>query len=1258
MAFNISPSINVYEREALTFAELNTTGKGAQAGFSQWGPSLIPVDVNSSEIEEQFGVPTEETYLSHFISKDFLRYSSKLSFVRVVGENSRNSAVKIAAPVANPDFVVVMADSTVIINPLGNDVDGQDSSLLLMSIAGEPLTGSTQTISIPKGVFEIDSDGIISFTPNENSGTFDVPYTIANILGMQSSSYIRITVATPQLRLTTQTIKRFDPTYWRVDGADSSSFSLTNYGNGFEVLFASRLKDDFVGIIWDTEDTKDHQLLAYETNYDYSNLIWAFDLELSDTMPVLNNESVAYTLTVEYLDTLGRKGIAYIALYHYSDNPGGRSAHIEINFNEVKAGFSNNVDFNVRHITKMFLGGYVSEYEKEHTNLPATIYGYVRVTNSVVSGKNANLILNSVNVDDHDVGMCTSYDDHYDLNPQRLVNNMRALGFNGFLNHYCGMSKYPEMNWDYDVNWFRIPDTLVTGESVVNQAAAQWHRKYAQALKANGLNPVFSVSWELFSQAARTEWCQTEWDGTLGRTGYEPPSYFASLSNPNVEVYLHKAYKEFGHILQETGNVVNLQIGEPWWWFNTASLMPCVYDYPTKLAFNADTGLYAPDLGDIHEALNRTGTPYDEFKLWLRNRLGTFCQNIRTVVKAEFGEQAIVCPLIFFPSIRTIEPSIATYINFPVEHYSYPNFDYVMTEAYDWLISQPPRLDLTHLTVGEIPIDEMGYPPEKIAYLTGFVPDRAIAYIYGYDHTSDYRIAIWQRMYGDIYNNQEFGVMKQFVWAYPQVMFDSITFDARFPKGFFDKLRYNSIVTDNTPYSDEVFSENPQPYEPEPILKPKDVYAELNDDYSITVHFGVEHDIPGTTFEIHVLNHTGMYSIWSGFTTDYEITISASDRISNNIENPLKVYIVPSVGDPSEILDIEASIISVPIEHALVIAGGANALGHFTDLSSEGYLYSSSIALRNKYAEIKGYDPKSIAVIQCAWGSSGADKGSDDDPTNGVNHWWNLDMDSAGNRLTEALALIDPYKDLVRDILWAQGENDAIAYRRASPSISSPERYADATNKILDSLIEYCPNVTKVTFQSLGRSYYGSGVNPPETDGIGWKAYRDAQRSLIQTRSDVVLGSWVPGSAKSSGYKVEPDGLGYIHYKPKTYHDTAIEAAIVMASSSLDRIVTPPIWVDMVPVGGITTTREPDGAITWNWNSSGYSNYIFQQFNVLDGTLLYEKQLSSTTETFSAELQRATYDGFTAGNVLYAIYGYDPTSGIVSPAEKISEAIA
>ncbi|MCL8352069.1 hypothetical protein M9Y34_16975, partial [Acinetobacter baumannii] len=43
-------------------------------------------------------------------------------------------------------------------------------------------------------------------------------------------------------------IDRFSPIYWRIDGPQTTSFAITNYGNGFEASFRSRMTNDLVGI--------------------------------------------------------------------------------------------------------------------------------------------------------------------------------------------------------------------------------------------------------------------------------------------------------------------------------------------------------------------------------------------------------------------------------------------------------------------------------------------------------------------------------------------------------------------------------------------------------------------------------------------------------------------------------------------------------------------------------------------------------------------------------------------------------------------------------------------------------------------------------------------------------------------------------------------------------------------------------------------------------------------------------------------------
>ena len=598
-------------------------------------------------------------------------------------------------------------------------------------------------------------------------------------------------------------IDRFSPIYWRIDGPQTMSFAITNYGNGFEASFRSRMANDLVGISWDSSDTKDHKFLAYETKYSYAGVVWDFDIELSASMPVLNNPSLTPTLTVYYKDN-GIDKIAYIVLFNYANNPSSRTAHIRINWDTVKAGFSATDSFPVTNIQRISFSGFTSDYNSQSaTPLSQPKDGYIRVTNSVVTGTNAKLNLSRVVVPQHNYGICTSYDDHYDLNPQRLVNNMVALGYKGLVNHYCGMSHYPEMTWKTDINKWQIPDTMVTGEAVVNSCTRKWHEKYAQALHNASMQPIFGVSFEMYSLGANEYWAQRDWNNNLGRTGYEPPSYFFSLSHQNALAYLHKVFIEFADAMVAGGCDVNMQIGEPWWWYNTGTNLPCVYDYPTKLAFNADTGLYAPDLGTIYEAMNKTGTPYDEFKTWLRNKLGQTCQDIRTVIKAKYSS-AKVSPLIFFPSIQSPIQTLATYINYPSQHYSYPNFDYMMTEAYDWLLEA--RLDLAHQAVSQIPIQGLGYPANKVIYLSGFVPDESIAYIYGFDKNKPYRMPIWQRIFGDMKNNVSLGLIKQFIWAYPQVMFDSITIDTtQAPNGFFVENTLYSPISDNTPYPPDIY---------------------------------------------------------------------------------------------------------------------------------------------------------------------------------------------------------------------------------------------------------------------------------------------------------------------------------------------------------------------------------------------------------------------------------------------------------------------
>lgn len=114
---------------------------------------------------------------------------------------------------------------------------------------------------------------------------------------------------------------------------------------------------------------------------------------------------------------------------------------------------------------------------------------------------------------------------------------------------------------------------------------------------------------------------------------------------------------------------------------------------------------------------------------------------------------------------------------------------------------------LTHCQrLSETPVQELNYPADKTAYLAGFVPDASIAHLYGFDRTKPYQTPIWQRIFGDMENNDVLGLLKQFIWAYPQIMSDSITIDIeQAPEGFFIQQEYHLPVNDDTPYPPEIY---------------------------------------------------------------------------------------------------------------------------------------------------------------------------------------------------------------------------------------------------------------------------------------------------------------------------------------------------------------------------------------------------------------------------------------------------------------------
>lgn len=83
MAFLLSPSVIVTEKDLTSIIPAVSTSAGAFAGVFAWGPLLEPITITSeSNLVERFGLPNDENFTSFFSAANFLAYSNNLLTVR------------------------------------------------------------------------------------------------------------------------------------------------------------------------------------------------------------------------------------------------------------------------------------------------------------------------------------------------------------------------------------------------------------------------------------------------------------------------------------------------------------------------------------------------------------------------------------------------------------------------------------------------------------------------------------------------------------------------------------------------------------------------------------------------------------------------------------------------------------------------------------------------------------------------------------------------------------------------------------------------------------------------------------------------------------------------------------------------------------------------------------------------------------------------------------------------------------------------
>ncbi len=539
-------------------------------------------------------------------------------------------------------------------------------------------------------------------------------------------------------------IQRFDPRFWTVNFPRPMMAAVTTSAS--DALRADCVfyqKNNLAGLIWDSEDTLDHPLTAYETSRDYRGLTLDFNWR-SDGLVALDALN-GPTLTIEGRDEAGTARTWYVRLWNYaSGSP--TDAVVSLPFDSLDGGFLLPTEADpvfAGDIDRMFISLAPVGYDIAGGDFAEPVEASVELSGIRADGSGATLEIGDVMVPPHGIGMCTAFDDSGTQTPARLLRNIRALGYRGEIVHYLGMSHYFRLAANGAGGFEIAPD-----ESAFNVAAAAWHENYFAHSKALGFEPIASLSYELLAMHCPQNWAQRDANGNAGLTGWDPPSNLISPANEGAVAYLQKVALAAVQWLEDAGLPVRFQIGEPWWWVNGDG-QPCIYDDAARSALGGDPVI----IDDLSAVL---GTEEKQLLDDAGALLAQSTSDICAAIRAAADGDADIRLLAFAPTVLDPRHPDLHRANLPTG-WAHPAFDRLQVEDYDWLTAN--RTNLRRAAYAAID-EKLGYPPEAQDYLAGFVLDSA--------DSSD----MWPLIDGGLDEAQERGIQRRFVWASPQVFRD------------------------------------------------------------------------------------------------------------------------------------------------------------------------------------------------------------------------------------------------------------------------------------------------------------------------------------------------------------------------------------------------------------------------------------------------------------------------------------------------------
>lgn len=540
-------------------------------------------------------------------------------------------------------------------------------------------------------------------------------------------------------------IQRFDPRFWTVNFPRPAMASVITTGpDSLQVDVELHCQGDLVGLIWESADTLDHPLLAYETDRNYSHTTLRFRWQSVGIIPL--DQPNGPTLTIEGRDANGNERIWYVRLWNYAQGT-PTDAWITLPFSALESGYVlPGEPVYPADIDRMFISLVAPGYVAGSTApLPQRVNGSVSLTEISCDGGRNMIEIGDVLLPPHGERIATAYDDAYNQTPARLVRSIIGLGYRDDLVHYVGMSHFMRLERDTGGELLaRMPGQLC-------RPAEVWHHNYFSLARAADLEVIASLSYELFDAYCPQSWKQRTANGAPALTGWVPPSTLLSPANPQAMAWLADCAAAFVALLEQAGQPVRFQIGEPWWWVTAAGEI-CLYDDAARAAF----GGTPPIITDLRAPLDASAIALLEAAGAL---LAQSTTNLAAAVRSAAQGDAEVLLLAYTPTVLNPAMPDLYRCNLPAG-WAAPAFDRLQLEDYDWLTS---GADAARREAYAAVDARLAYPLAKQDYLAGFVFDPSDAE------------AFWARIDRGLDEAAERGITRRYVWALPQICRDGYT---------------------------------------------------------------------------------------------------------------------------------------------------------------------------------------------------------------------------------------------------------------------------------------------------------------------------------------------------------------------------------------------------------------------------------------------------------------------------------------------------